>query len=109
MRNTLYKAYLDDFSHFVHRVGGTTREVMGELLSFEVGPVLCVCVCSVTAAGGAEVWLPMLPAWLPWLPCGRKGAKSIRLHWLSSSKVGGAPSSLLSPACLPARLPLAAG
>ena len=37
MRNTLYKAYLDDFSHFVHRVGGTTGQVMGELLSFEVG------------------------------------------------------------------------
>ena len=36
MRNTLYKAYLDDFSAFVHRVGGTTGEVMGELLSFEV-------------------------------------------------------------------------
>ena len=40
MRNTLYKAYLDDFSHFVHRVGGTTGQVMGELLSFEVGLLL---------------------------------------------------------------------
>lgn len=35
MRNMLYKAYLDDFASFVHRVGGTTGEVMGELLSFE--------------------------------------------------------------------------
>lgn len=39
MRNTLYKAYLDDFASFVHRVGGTTGEVMGELLSFEVSSV----------------------------------------------------------------------
>lgn len=39
MRNTLYKAYLDDFATFVHRVGGTTSGVMSELLSFEVcGP-----------------------------------------------------------------------
>lgn len=36
MRNTLYKAYLDDFSSFVHGVGGTTGAVMGEMLSFEV-------------------------------------------------------------------------
>ncbi len=36
MRNTLYKAYLDDFAAFVHRVGGTTSAVMSELLSFEV-------------------------------------------------------------------------
>ena len=36
MRNTLYKAYLDDFASFVHRVGGTTGEIMSELLSFEV-------------------------------------------------------------------------
>ncbi|KAI3431669.1 hypothetical protein D9Q98_004716 [Chlorella vulgaris] len=35
MRNTLYKAYLDDFSSFVHGVGGTTGAVMGEMLSFE--------------------------------------------------------------------------
>lgn len=37
MRNTLYKAYLDDFSRFVRSVGGTTAEVMGDLLAFEVG------------------------------------------------------------------------
>lgn len=35
MRNTLYKAYLDDFSRFVRRLGGTTAEVMGDLLSYE--------------------------------------------------------------------------
>ena len=38
MRNTLYKAYLDDFSAFCTKLGGTTAEVMGNLLSFEVGP-----------------------------------------------------------------------
>ena len=37
MRNTLYKAYLDDFSAFCNKLGGTTAEVMGNLLSFEVG------------------------------------------------------------------------
>ena len=37
MRNTLYKAYLDDFSAFCNKLGGTTGEVMGNLLSFEVG------------------------------------------------------------------------
>lgn len=36
MRNTLYKAYLDDFARFCTRLGGTTAEVMGDLLSFEV-------------------------------------------------------------------------
>ena len=37
MRNTLYKAYLDDFAEFCQSVGGTTGEVMGDLLAFEVG------------------------------------------------------------------------
>lgn len=36
MRNTLYKAYLDDFAAFCNKLGGTTAEVMGSLLSFEV-------------------------------------------------------------------------
>ena len=40
MRNTLYKAYLDDFSAFCNKLGGTTAEVMGNLLSFEVPPPL---------------------------------------------------------------------
>lgn len=35
MRNTLYKAYLDDFSRFVRQLGGTTSEVMGDLLAYE--------------------------------------------------------------------------
>ncbi|CAL5218444.1 g125 [Coccomyxa viridis] len=35
MRNTLYKAYLDDFSAFCNKLGGTTGDVMGNLLSFE--------------------------------------------------------------------------
>jgi hypothetical protein len=54
LRNTLYKAYLDDFARFVRRLGGATAEVMGDMLSFEVrgGGVcarararVCVCVC----------------------------------------------------------------
>ena len=40
MRNTLYKAYLDDFSAFCNKLGGTTAEVMGNLLSFEVSFLL---------------------------------------------------------------------
>ena len=40
MRNTLYKAYLDDFSAFCNKLGSTTAEVMGNLLSFEVPPML---------------------------------------------------------------------
>lgn len=36
MRNTLYKAYLDDFAKFCQSLGGTTSEVMGDLLAFEV-------------------------------------------------------------------------
>lgn len=35
MRNTLYKAYLDDFAAYCDELGGTTKEVMSELLSFE--------------------------------------------------------------------------
>eukprot|EP00887_Chlorella_sp_A99_P000552 scaffold17.g552.t1 len=35
MRNTLYKAYLDDFARFVASLGGSTKEVVGELLAFE--------------------------------------------------------------------------
>lgn len=35
MRNTLYKAYLDDFAAFCNKLGGTTGEVMSDLLAFE--------------------------------------------------------------------------
>lgn len=38
MRNMLYKAYLDDFSRFCEGLGGTTAEVMTDLLAFEVRP-----------------------------------------------------------------------
>jgi V-type H+-transporting ATPase subunit d len=44
MRNTLYKAYLDDFATFCHSLGGATGEVMGDLLAFEVGPMGSACV-----------------------------------------------------------------
>ena len=35
MRNTLYKAYLDDFASFCGRLGGATGEIMSDLLAFE--------------------------------------------------------------------------
>ena len=35
LRNTLYKAYLDDFASLCSELGGTTKEVMGDLLAFE--------------------------------------------------------------------------
>ncbi|GLC44335.1 V-type proton ATPase subunit d1 [Pleodorina starrii] len=35
MRNTLYKAYLDDFASFCQKLGGTTAEIMGDMLAFE--------------------------------------------------------------------------
>lgn len=35
MRNTLYKAYLDDFAQFCATLGGTTADVMLDLLAFE--------------------------------------------------------------------------
>ena len=39
LRNTLYKAYLDDFAAFCNKLGGATAEVMGDLLAFEVQPL----------------------------------------------------------------------
>ncbi|CAM8987629.1 unnamed protein product [Rhodiola kirilowii] len=35
MRNTLYKAYLEDFYKFCQKIGGATAEIMSDLLSFE--------------------------------------------------------------------------
>jgi len=35
IRNTLYKAYLQDFYDFCNKLGGTTAEVMSEILMFE--------------------------------------------------------------------------
>lgn len=43
MRNTLYKAYLDDFAQFCQRLGGITAEIMSDLLAFEVGYELVSC------------------------------------------------------------------
>lgn len=45
LRNTLYKAYLDDFAAFCNKLGGATAEVMGDLLAFEVQSVL-LCFCA---------------------------------------------------------------
>jgi V-type H+-transporting ATPase subunit d len=35
IRNTLYKAYLEDFERFCRSVGGPTADVMGRILAFE--------------------------------------------------------------------------
>ncbi|KAK6037515.1 ATP synthase, subunit C [Cooperia oncophora] len=35
IRNTLYKAYIEDFYRFCKKLGGTTAEVMCEILAFE--------------------------------------------------------------------------
>ncbi|KXS19958.1 ATPase, V0 complex, subunit D [Gonapodya prolifera JEL478] len=35
IRNTLYRAYLEDFYHYCQAIGGTTARVMGEILQFE--------------------------------------------------------------------------
>ncbi|CAO3650417.1 unnamed protein product [Cunninghamella blakesleeana] len=35
IRNTLYKAYLEDFHQFCQTLGGPTAEVMGDILQFE--------------------------------------------------------------------------
>ncbi|KVI09093.1 ATPase, V0 complex, c/d subunit [Cynara cardunculus var. scolymus] len=35
MRNTLYKAYLEDFYQFCQKLGGATAEIMSDLLAFE--------------------------------------------------------------------------
>lgn len=36
IRNTLYKAYLEDFYHFTQSFGGPTAEIMAELLQVRV-------------------------------------------------------------------------
>ncbi|CAN6832669.1 unnamed protein product [Brassica oleracea] len=35
MRNTLYKAYLEDFYKFCQKLDGATSEIMSDLLAFE--------------------------------------------------------------------------
>ncbi len=49
MRNTLYKSYLDDFAAFCGRLGGTTGEVMGSMLSFEASCARFPAHCQRTA------------------------------------------------------------
>ena len=44
MRNTLFKAYLDDFARLCARLGGATAEIMGDLLAFEARRV-CAVLC----------------------------------------------------------------
>lgn len=61
MRNTLYKAYLDDFAEFCQSLGSTTAEVMGDLLAFEVraGCMRCTAAC----ASGVH---PFMGLWGTW-------------------------------------------
>ena len=49
LRNTLYKAYLDDFARFCTGLGGATAEIMGDLLSFEVTAASSPCVPFISA------------------------------------------------------------
>ena len=35
LRNTLYKAYLDDFAKLCSELGGATADIMGEMMQFE--------------------------------------------------------------------------
>lgn len=57
MRNTLYKAYLDDFAKFCNKLGGSTAAVMGDLLSFEV----CMPFTMIVPAGSAPANHQRLP------------------------------------------------
>ncbi len=63
MRNTLYKAYLDDFASFCAKLGGATAEIMTDLLAFEVRSA----GWRRHAAGAAGACLPgHLPLWRAW-------------------------------------------
>ena len=70
MRNTLYKAYLDDFAKFCNKMGGSTAAVMGDLLSFEVCSLhhnmsVCLPVClPVRLLQGSITVVHILPLWL---------------------------------------------
>ena len=55
LRNTLYKAYLDDFSNFCRKLGGATAEIMNDILSFEVQPHECAAP-AVVARGASAGW-----------------------------------------------------
>ena len=65
MRNTLYKAYLDDFARFCSKLGNTTAEVMGDLLSF-------------------EVWLPMYDSPLLGFQLSNSHAPSLFWRWFGA-------------------------
>ena len=57
IRNTLYKAYIEDFHEFCQTLGGATGEVMGEILAVRIEKrrkkkrerikLMCVRVCVV--------------------------------------------------------------
>lgn len=53
MRNTLYKAYLDDFAQFSAKLGGATSEIMSDLLSFEV------CAHAGVQTSALTLWCPI--------------------------------------------------
>lgn len=46
IRNTLYKAYLESFYGYCKNLGGTTAQVMCEILAVSIYPVLCLSVWS---------------------------------------------------------------
>ena len=53
LRNTLYKAYLDDFAKLCNELGGATADIMGEMMEFEVRTCdntlfssSCFCTCA---------------------------------------------------------------
>lgn len=56
LRNTLYKAYLDDFAKLCSELGGATADIMGEMMQFEVR---CV------QPTALQTYLCRLPAGLP--------------------------------------------
>ena len=43
IRQTLYKAYLEDFYHLCKRIGGPTAEGMLPILEVRVYSVVCAC------------------------------------------------------------------
>jgi vacuolar-type H+-ATPase subunit C/Vma6 len=47
LRNTLYKAYLDDFAKFCAECGGATADIMGEMMQFEARACLRACMRAV--------------------------------------------------------------
>ncbi len=66
MRNTLYKAYLDDFAKFCNKMGGSTAAVMGDLLSFEVCSLphstsTCPSACLSVVSGGRNTYAHLAP------------------------------------------------